>query len=114
MLTHKWTLVQSSNIVEFYCGCFVGKNATFSRTEIHSDIYHLVGCDLRDTAQLSTKLDACGVERQLPTAFIAECVLVYMSAEQSSALVKWIAETFANVFFVNYEQVLCTFLEHFL
>jgi len=62
---------------------------------------------LRDTDQLSTKLDACGVERQLPTVFIAECVLVYMSAEKSSALVKWIAEKFANVFFVNYEQVFC-------
>jgi len=73
----------------------------------------LVACDLRDTAQLLTKLDACGVDRQLPTAFIAECVLVYMSADKSSALVKWIAESFANVFFVNYEQVLCRFLEHF-
>lgn len=30
---------------------------------------------------------------------------VYMSAEKSSALVKWIAESFTNVFFVNYEQV---------
>ena len=65
----------------------------------------MVACDLRDTGQLSTKLDACGVDRQLPTAFVAECVLVYISAEQSSALVKWIADSFANVFFVNYEQV---------
>jgi len=64
-----------------------------------------VGCDLRDTAQLAAKLDACGVDHQLPTAFIAECVLVYMSAERSSALVRWIADSFASVFFVNYEQV---------
>jgi len=64
-----------------------------------------VPCDLRDTAQLSAKLDACGVDRRLPTAFIAECVLVYMSAEQSSTLVKWIADNFTSVFFVNYEQV---------
>jgi len=90
---------------EFDCWCRPGENATFSRTEIHSDIYHLVACDLRDTAQLSLKLDACGVDRQLPTALIAECVLVYMSAEQSTALVKWIADNFAQVFFVNYEQV---------
>lgn len=67
----------------------------------------MVACDLRDTAQLSTKLDACNVDRQLPTAFIAECVLVYMSAEQSAVLVKWIADNFASVFFVNYEQVSC-------
>lgn len=90
---------------EFYYECCVGKNATFSRTEIHSDVYHLVACDLRDTAQLSAKLDACGIDRQLPTAFIAECVLVYMSAEQSSVLVRWIADSFTSVFFVNYEQV---------
>jgi len=86
---------------------YLGKNATFSRTEIHSDVYHLVACDLRDTAQLSAKLDACSVDRQIPTAFIAECVLVYMSAEHSSALVKWITDNFSSVFFVNYEQVLC-------
>jgi len=64
-----------------------------------------VACDLRDTAQLSAKLDTCGVDRHLPTAFIAECVLVYMSAEKSSAIVRWIADSFASVFFVNYEQV---------
>lgn len=68
----------------------------------------MVACDLRDAAQLSAKLDACGMDRQIPTAFIAECVLVYMSAEQSTALVKWIADNFSSVFFVNYEQVLCT------
>jgi len=68
----------------------------------------LVACDLRDTAQLSAKLDACGVDRQLPAVFIAECVLVYMSAEQSTALVKWIADNFSSVFFVNYEQVFST------
>jgi len=89
-----------------HCECCVGKNTTFSRTEIHSDVYHLVACDLRDTAQLSAKLNECGVDLQLPTAFIAECVLVYMSAERSSALVRWIADSFASVFFVNYEQVL--------
>jgi len=95
-----------NNKTALKCLTLAGKNAAFSRTEIHSDVYHLVECDLRDTAQLSAKLDACGVDRQLPTAFIAECVLVYMSAEQSSALVKWIADSFSSVFFVNYEQVL--------
>ena len=64
-----------------------------------------MACDLCDTSQLSAKLDACGVDRNVPTAFIAECVLVYMSAEQSSSLVKWIADNFLSVFFVNYEQV---------
>jgi len=70
----------------------------------------LVACDLRDTAQLSAKLDACGVNHQLPTAFIAECVLVYMTAEKSSALVRWIADNFTSVFFVNYEQVSYIFI----
>lgn len=80
---------------------------SFTRTDLHSGIYHLVACDLRDTAALSTALNSCGIDYQLPTAFIAECVLVYMTAGSSSALVKWIADQFSTAFFVNYEQVVC-------
>ncbi|KAI1896018.1 hypothetical protein AGOR_G00090480 [Albula goreensis] len=41
----------------------------------------------------------------LPTLFMAECVLVYMTPEQSSKLVRWVADTFPTAMFVNYEQV---------
>jgi len=104
--------------------CVLDSDVMFSKTDIHSGIYHLVACDLRDTATLSAKLDASGVDRQLPTVFIAECVLVYMSAESSSALTKWISEQFNTALFVSYEQAslaivdstelfICIFLTNF-
>ncbi|XP_040829114.1 leucine carboxyl methyltransferase 1 isoform X3 [Ochotona curzoniae] len=42
---------------------------------------------------------------KLPTLLIAECVLVYMTPEQSANLLKWAARSFHTAMFVNYEQV---------
>uniref|UniRef100_A0A671FQT2 Leucine carboxyl methyltransferase 1 n=1 Tax=Rhinolophus ferrumequinum TaxID=59479 RepID=A0A671FQT2_RHIFE len=42
---------------------------------------------------------------KLPTLLITECVLVYMSPEQSANLIKWAASSFGTAMFVNYEQV---------
>nr|XP_037845659.1 leucine carboxyl methyltransferase 1 isoform X2 [Chlorocebus sabaeus] len=41
----------------------------------------------------------------LPTLLIAECVLVYMTPEQSANLLKWAANSFEAAMFINYEQV---------
>lgn len=82
-----------------------GIEPTFTRTDIHSAIYHLVGVDLRKLQEFAGKLNECGIDHSLPTAFIAECVLVYMPSQASSALVRWIAENFQTAFFINYEQV---------
>ncbi|XP_037596529.1 leucine carboxyl methyltransferase 1 isoform X2 [Cebus imitator] len=41
----------------------------------------------------------------LPTLLIAECVLVYMTPEQSANLLKWAANSFEVAMFINYEQV---------
>uniref|UniRef100_A0A8C1YPN4 Leucine carboxyl methyltransferase 1 n=2 Tax=Cyprinus carpio TaxID=7962 RepID=A0A8C1YPN4_CYPCA len=42
---------------------------------------------------------------KLPTLFLSECVLVYMTPEQSSKLVHWVADAFPTAMFINYEQV---------
>uniref|UniRef100_A0A2K6CTG6 Leucine carboxyl methyltransferase 1 n=1 Tax=Macaca nemestrina TaxID=9545 RepID=A0A2K6CTG6_MACNE len=42
---------------------------------------------------------------KLPTLLIAECVLVYMTPEQSANLLKWAASSFEAAMFINYEQV---------
>lgn len=77
----------------------------FSLTDLHSAAYHVVAVDLRNLSELEAKLAACNVDKSLPTAFIAECVLVYMPTDKSDRLVKWIAENFSTSFFLNYEQV---------
>uniref|UniRef100_A0A8C8TPJ3 Leucine carboxyl methyltransferase 1 n=1 Tax=Peromyscus maniculatus bairdii TaxID=230844 RepID=A0A8C8TPJ3_PERMB len=42
---------------------------------------------------------------KLPTLLITECVLVYMTPEQSASLLKWAANSFKTAMFINYEQV---------
>ncbi|KAG8513522.1 Leucine carboxyl methyltransferase 1 [Galemys pyrenaicus] len=42
---------------------------------------------------------------RLPTLLITECVLVYMTPEQSANLIKWAANSFETAMFINYEQV---------
>lgn len=51
------------------------------------------------------KLSQSGINFDVPTMFLTECVLVYMEPESSSMLLQWIVNKFSDVFFVNYEQV---------
>lgn len=84
---------------------FTDDDIKFNSTDLHSLDYHIVGADMRKLDEFEKKLDECGIDRSFPTIFIAECVLVYMTSESSSALIHWIADKFPTVFFVNYEQV---------
>ncbi|XP_029167989.1 leucine carboxyl methyltransferase 1 [Nylanderia fulva] len=77
----------------------------FSTTELHAANYHLVGTDLRHIAELNNKLTQAEVNFNLPTMFLAECVLVYVDASATSSLLKWLAGKFPNSLFVSYEQV---------
>lgn len=77
----------------------------FSTTDLHAANYHLVGTDLRHIAELNNKLAQAEVNFNLPTMFLAECVLVYVDASATSSLLKWLASKFSNSLFVSYEQV---------
>ena len=77
----------------------------FDKTDVHSKIYHAAACDLRQIEEVEKKLRQCECDFNLPTIFIAECVLVYMPFAQSNNLTTWIAAKFASAFFVNYEMV---------
>lgn len=45
------------------------------------------------------------VNFELPTIFLAECVLVYMEASNCFNLLRALSERFPNAAFINYEQV---------
>lgn len=77
----------------------------FSTTDLHAANYHLVGTDLRHVGELANKLTQAEVNFNLPTLFLAECVLVYIDTSAASILLKWLADKFPNSIFVNYEQV---------
>ncbi|KAL6475127.1 hypothetical protein MHYP_G00161670 [Metynnis hypsauchen] len=72
---------------------------------LDSDRYCIIGADLRDISSLEEKLRKFQINTELPTLFVSECVLVYMTPEQSSKLVHWAADTFHTAMFINYEQV---------
>lgn len=72
---------------------------------LNSKRYAIIGADLRDLAELEEKLKKCNMNTQLPTLLVTECVLVYMTPEQSANLLKWAASSFGTAMFINYEQV---------
>ncbi|XP_029804650.1 leucine carboxyl methyltransferase 1 [Suricata suricatta] len=72
---------------------------------LNSKRYAIIGADLRDLPELEEKLKKCNMNPQLPTLLITECVLVYMTPEQSANLLKWAAHSFKTAMFINYEQV---------
>ncbi|XP_039090379.1 leucine carboxyl methyltransferase 1 isoform X3 [Hyaena hyaena] len=72
---------------------------------LDSKRYAIIGADLRDLPELEEKLKKCNMNPQLPTLLITECVLVYMTPEQSANLIKWAAHSFETAMFINYEQV---------
>uniref|UniRef100_A0A8C2HFX7 Leucine carboxyl methyltransferase 1 n=2 Tax=Cyprinus carpio TaxID=7962 RepID=A0A8C2HFX7_CYPCA len=71
---------------------------------LDSDRYCIIGADLRDLPTLEEKLKKFQINPELPTLFLSECVLVYMTPEQSSKLVHWVADAFPTAMFINYEQ----------
>lgn len=73
--------------------------------DLHALDYHIIGTDLRNLTELDKKLTRSGINFDIPTMFLTECVLVYMEPESSSMLLHWIAKKFNDVFFINYEQV---------
>ncbi|GLH14386.1 Leucine carboxyl methyltransferase 1 [Gryllus bimaculatus] len=76
-----------------------------SSTDLHAANYHIVGVDLRNIAEVETKLVEAEIKFDLPTLFIAECVLIYIETIQVQRLLTWLAKTFKSSFFINYEQV---------
>ena len=84
---------------------FLGGSPVFDGGEMHFENYHITGCDMRNLEEFQQKLSKSGFDKSIPTVFLAECVLVYMTPESSSALVKWIADNVDATFFINYEQV---------
>ncbi|VVC28418.1 Methyltransferase Ppm1/Ppm2/Tcmp,Leucine carboxyl methyltransferase 1, LCMT1,S-adenosyl-L- [Cinara cedri] len=74
-------------------------------SELHAYNYHIIGTDLRNLSELEKKLCQVGINFDVPTMFLTECVLVYMEPECSSMLLQWIANKFSDIFYVNYEPV---------
>ncbi|XP_023014502.1 leucine carboxyl methyltransferase 1 [Leptinotarsa decemlineata] len=75
-----------------------------SPTDLHAGNYHCIGADIRNISQLEVKLQQAEVRFNVPTLFIAECVLVYIENECVNRLLSWISSRFRSGLFVNYEM----------
>lgn len=78
---------------------------SFNRTDLHAGNYHLMGVDLRHIDEVKNKLKQAEINFDLPTIFMAECVLVYIEPSHCTTLLKWLANQFPSAVFINYEQV---------
>ena len=76
-----------------------------NKTDLHSSKYHLVAADFTDLPALQAKLAESEVDFLCPTLVVAECALVYVSPAKTSALAAWLAQAFASLVFINYEQI---------
>jgi O-methyltransferase involved in polyketide biosynthesis len=69
---------------------------------LSSSQYHLLPVDLRESPErsLSTLIQSHAesvtpiLRVDVPTLFLAECVLVYMAPEESSAVLQWFSSCF--------------------
>ncbi|XP_072948107.1 leucine carboxyl methyltransferase 1 [Epargyreus clarus] len=71
--------------------------------DLHSDGYHLLGCDLRCLGEVRRKL-AAGGATDAPALLLAECVLVYLRPDAAAALLQHLAAAFPRCVLLVYEQ----------
>lgn len=84
----------------------LGDDIKFNSLEFHSNVYHLIDCDLRRKDDFEKKLlHDCGLDSSVPTLFLSECVLIYMDVNDSNNILSWISSHFDHTVFINYEQV---------
>ncbi|CAO3625477.1 unnamed protein product [Mucor fragilis] len=67
--------------------------------------YCLVGGDLRNWPDIVSRLLEAGLNLELPTLFLSECVFIYITSEESNTILKWITENMKNTMFALYEQI---------
>lgn len=102
------TLTQSTQLSQIVFFSFVKLQASFNLITISSFTKHMLTKFnlLHFYVNVNINANANNVLlSRLPTVFVSECVLVYMTPSQSSNLVRWAAETLHTAMFISYEQV---------
>ncbi|KAI8148337.1 leucine carboxyl methyltransferase 2-like protein [Fennellomyces sp. T-0311] len=73
--------------------------------ELASDEYFLLSGDLREWSDIVERLSVYGFDTSAPTLVISECVLIYLEAEHSDAILQWMTRELTDCMFVLYEQI---------
>lgn len=67
--------------------------------------YRLLPADLRHLDALEVAFAASGLDPQVPTFVLAECVVVYMPPQQGTDLIGWLGERLPTAVLAVYEQI---------
>lgn len=105
LILHYFYLLKYQFLIAVFFKFSIDEDIRLSKSEIHGSDYHLVDADLSILSQVEKKLHESGIDKNLPTLFMAECVLVYIDNLKTKELLKWIADQFPVAMFINYEQV---------
>lgn len=105
LILHYFYLLKYQFLIAVFLNFSIDEDIRLSKSEIHGSDYHLVDADLSILSQVEKKLHESGIDKNLPTLFMAECVLVYIDNLKTKELLKWIADQFPVAMFINYEQV---------
>jgi len=94
-----WPMLDVSSMEELTTRSSMGMR------EIRTKHCRMVQADMRISSDLSAAMESCGLRADLPTIFIAECVLVYMQAAHGDGIIQWAASAVsAPSAMVMYEQ----------
>lgn len=71
-----------------------------------TNTYSLLSYDLRDPMEnLDSKLQVAGFQETLPTLFLSECVLIYLTRPESDRVISWIAKRESLAILGVYEPI---------
>lgn len=73
--------------------------------EIRSEFYLLFAADVIKIEEIDKKLMEMGINKTVPTLFIAECVLVYIPIDGVGGLFNYISKHFSTVAFLDYDPI---------
>lgn len=65
------------------------EDALYPNLLLRSKCYHLVGCDLRRTAELQQALSSVVDPNECIFLFLAEVSITYMETDSADALIRW-------------------------
>lgn len=107
LVKRKATLMKSSPLTN---GCILEQfeEEKFDENVLYrlSPSYCLIGADLSQIHRLQHILSLkAGLQRDIPTFILSECVMTYMDHIVSTKLIKFMAEYFTNLAFATYEQI---------
>lgn len=113
VIANRIAVIRRTPVLAQLVGTPVAGSDTADPLSLVCESYAALAADLRNPVQLSSLLvdstAALGVlplQRDTPTLFISECVLIYLQASQGSDVIAWARDAFPTSGFLCYEQIL--------